>query len=139
MKLKGILISFITGLALMGGIVFLRFHAISKDFTVWTGVKAMTSLLTGQEVVEFRGNDNQPLIMIKSENETDFATSYESVITYLEATKSYFCHPADAGALSCEEDPLLDVIGKENLWIDAEKYTSYFVVFKLPKEKEVTR
>lgn len=99
----------------------------------------MTSLLTGQEVVEFRGNDNQPLIMIKSENEADFATSYESVITYLEATKGYVCHPADAGALSCEEDPLLDVIGKENLWIDAEKYTSYFVVFKLPKEKEVTR
>ena len=50
----------------MGGIIFLRFYTISEDFSVFTGIKAMTSLLTGRDVIEFTGNDNQQFIMIKS-------------------------------------------------------------------------
>ena len=122
----------------MGGIIFLRFYTISEDFSVFTGIKAMTSLLTGSDVVEFTGNGNQQFIMIKTENETDLSKSYEPVISYLEATKGYLCHPADSGSLLCEEDPLLCMEGKENLWITSDMYTKYFVVFKLPKEKETT-
>lgn len=122
----------------MGGIIFLRFYTISEDFSVFTGIKAMTSLLTGSDVFEFTGNGNQQFIMIKTENETDLSKSYEPVISYLEATKGYLCHPADSGSLLCEEDPLLCMEGKENLWITSDMYTKYFVVFKLPKEKETT-
>ena len=122
----------------MGGIIFLRFYTISEDFSIFTGIKAMTSLLTGSDVVEFTGNDNQQFIMIKSGSDTDLSKSYAPVISYLEVTKEYLCHPVDSGALSCEEDPLLCMEGKENLWIDSEMYTKYFVVFKLSKEKETT-
>ena len=122
----------------MGGIIFLRFHMISEDFSALTGIKAVSSLLTGSDVVEFTGNDNQQFIMIKPGNEADLSKVYEPVISYLEVTKGYLCHPADSGALSCEEDPLLCLEGKENLWIDSEMYTKHFILFKLPKEKETT-
>ena len=138
MKIKVIIISLISFFIILGGIIFLRFYTISEDFSVFTGIKAMTSLLTGSDVVEFTGNGNQQFIMIKPESETDLSKSYEPVISYLEATKEYLCHLADSGALSCEEDPLLCMEGKENLWIESEMYTKYFVVFKLPKEKETT-
>lgn len=79
---------------------------ISEDFSTLTGIKAVASLLTGSDIVEFTGNDNQQFILIKSGNDNDLSKVYEPVISYLEATKDYLCHPADSGALSCEEDPL---------------------------------
>lgn len=76
--------------------------------------------------------------MIKSGSDTDLSKSYAPVISYLESTKEYLCHPADSGALSCEQDPILCMEDKENIWIDSQMYTKHFIIFKLPQEKENT-
>lgn len=117
---------------IMGGIIFLRFYTISNDFSAFTGMKAVASLLTGNDVVEFTGNDNQQFIMIKSGSDT--ATAYELAISYLELNKGYVCTYVDSSFIACQ----IDAEDKEKLWIDSEMYTKYFVVFKLPKEKETT-
>ena len=85
MKIKVVIISLISFLIIMGGIIFLRFYTISDDFSTFTGIKAITSLLTGNDVVEFTGNDNQQFIMINSGSDTE--TSYELAISYLELNK----------------------------------------------------
>ncbi len=123
---------------IMGGIIFLRFYTISNDFSAFTGMKAVASLLTGNDIVEFTGKDNQTFIMIKSGNDTDLSTLYAPVISYLEFTKEYLCRHVDGGILSCEKDPLLCLEDKENIWINSKMYTKYFIVFPLPIEKETT-
>ena len=35
---------------------------ISEDFSTLTGIKAVASLLTGSDIIEFTGNDNQQFL-----------------------------------------------------------------------------
>lgn len=132
LKVKVVIISLMSFLIIMGGIIFLCFYTISDDFSTFTGIKAITSLMTGNDVVEFIGNDNQPFLMIKPGSDTE--TSYELAISYLELNKGYVCTYVDSSFISCQ----IDAEDTEKLWIDSEMYTKYFVVFKLPKEKETT-
>ena len=132
MKIKVVIISLISSLIIMGGIIFLHFYTISNDFSTFTGIKAMSSLLTGRDIVEFTGNDNQQFIMINSGSDT--ATSYELAISYLELNKGYVCTYVDSSFIACQ----IDAEDKKKLWIYSEMYTKYFVVFKLPEEKETT-
>ena len=103
---------------LIGGI-FLKFQIISEDFSAFTGIKSVVSLLTGDEIVEITGNTNEQLLMVKRDDKID---------TYIGNLNSegYVCKSIGNDDFNCEKNG-------ENFFVASECYTRYFTIFKLEK------
>ncbi len=114
---KIIVISVVALLFVAGGITFFRFYSISEDFSALAGIKAIISLLTEDEVVGVKGNNNNEVLMVKSDAKTD---------TYIAnfASKGYTCTDAENNSLSCQA-------GEKTFLATPEMYTSHFVLFEL--------
>lgn len=114
---KIIAISVVALLFVAGGITFFRFYSISEDFSALAGIKAIISLLTEDEVVGVKGNNNNEVLMVKSDAKTD---------TYIAnfASKGYTCTDAENNSLSCQA-------GEKTFLATPEMYTSHFVLFEL--------
>lgn len=121
---KIIAISVVALLFVAGGITFFRFYSISEDFSALAGIKAIISLLTEDEVVEVKGNNNNEVLMVKSDAKTD---------TYIAnfASKGYTCTDAENNSLSCQA-------GEKTFLATPEMYTSHFVLFELLENEKNT-
>lgn len=120
---KIIAISVVSLLLVTAGITFFRFHNISENFSGFAGMRAVISLLTGNEIVEVKGNNNK-LLMVKLDAKTD---------TYIDnfASKGYTCTDVENDSLSCQE-------GGKTLVATPEMYTSHFVLFELRENENTT-
>ena len=119
MKLKFVLGLVLTLLIILGGVVFFKFQNISEYFSSFTGMKAVVSLLTGDEIVEITGNTNEQLLMVKRDDKID---------TYIGNLDSegYVCKSIGNDDFNCEKNG-------ENFFVASECYTRYFTIFKLEK------
>ena len=107
-------------LIILGGVVFFKFQNISEYFSSFTGMKAVVSLLTGDEIVEITGNTNEQLLMVKRDDKID---------TYIGNLNSegYVCKSIGNDDFNCEKNG-------ENFFVASECYTRYFTIFKLEKD-----
>lgn len=121
---KIIVISVASLLVVTGGVTVFRFYSISEDFSAFTGMKAVFSLLTGNEIIEVTGNTNNQILMVKSDDKTD------TYITHF-ASKGYTCTDAEDNSLSCQK-------GAETFLATSAMYTSHFVTFELLKNENTT-
>lgn len=119
MKLKIVLGTTLTLLIILSGVVFFKFQNISEDFSSFTGMKSVISLLTGDEIIEITGTTSEQLLMVKRDNKVD---------TYIKNldSKGYICKSIGNNDFTCEKNG-------ENFFVASECYTRYFTIFKLEK------
>ena len=116
---KVITLSVASLLVVLIGVIFFKFQIISEDFSAFTGIKSVVSLLTGDEIVEITGNTNEQLLMVKRDDKID---------TYIGNLDSegYVCKSIWNDDFNCEKNG-------ENFFVASECYTRYFTIFKLEK------